>query len=1610
MRTTTGRFGIGPALGLTPMALFLACGGGGSSPPPDSGGKNTAPTNVVIVGPTTPKERHAATYALAATDAEGDLFTFATTTPGATVQGLTLTYSAPASGLQTIAAVATDTRGNSSLPGTLQVNVVANASPVFTSAATAQFTNPSSNVPPSYTYTPGATEPDGDEVVFNLLAGSVQQAVDFAGAPGAFATQADTSIATLNPGTPNTAFQIPSGVPVGASGKRVRFTVRAEDRLGGVLLGAKSDLVVTMTIFALNQPPVIGAITVPPFVQYHSFSGVQLAATDGNGDALTWSLVQAVPAASGLTLSADGKLSWASVPDTILRAVTVKADDLRGGTDTKTFNLQAQPDSLPAITSAAYTETVGGVQFHYPENHKGKIFVRTRFHWSDPLATEAEYLSGGPASAITGWRASILASDAEGDGIRFAVKSGSVTRFGSPFTDAGAPSYPGIDPVTGEITWTPNRLRGTLPADPGDALTNPAAFGNWSFTLVAQELDHGTPIPGQAGQATYTIRVLPNDPPVVGAMSSFVPGEAIQAGVSVGGGTNGTNFGRPALQLPTASEDATPGTPALWSWQVGGPGTPDPAAADFKIADPNTLAGDGHQDALKVDFGRRTLTAGGVVTGPLLDPQAGVHFPLADTTGNLPAWDSTLGLQNGFYNPWLLGTGPGGSFTVKWAPVRFQFLLSRYLGPTAYSFPVVAEDQYGYAANRTVVVYPIFGSLRFFNHRLLMRSDTLPDAVAPLGTFVAAGNTATGGNRYVLSYLPIGVSSAAGNEELLQGGAKTFGVGFFGRADGTGAPASGMAISFGLPIPTAGAWLTSDGANVGAAGLYPSHGLNAALNLPASAAGTPGTPAGATATYSQLRGGAVAGLAGQPTLQSVTVSGPYADNEVRVRTIPSSSPYLFSVQNAVKPVGGDGLTTPRFLQAADQGRRWIYGKAQSEVNFLQIGAGRTVAYSRTPASTQDVNVLQASQNTYARLRLTFGWPAVVSASAPGYPAQGAANAFQETDALQLAVPNLSGNARAFFTGNTPGVVPQGATTSPNNYFGKFGFTVKPTTFTGTGATLTAFPHQPIHAVTDALWLPNNADGSALPNAYTTPVGGGVLADVPFAGLRGWLAPSATTGLNTLLRGTETNLVNTQAPFARLALAGNAGNLSTTGDAADANANPALLGSTVLKDRMFFLWMKQAQGGATPNAYGAFGGTVMQFGTALSSLGGLTTVIESYDMGAGLTNPLAVLSFAAPGQNNNGATQSLNSSPSMQGWNRAQFEALRLVMGAPAAAGAAARVRVADPAADDSQGSGACTATRFDTGANTFDAMTSNSLVIYGLKDRRAAGGRLGEAGLEPGSPVLAQWWNTGATDLPATGFPGVIQAFSSAWLPADFAEVVHVNHNFVGKVQFPGTGGGDTVAKVALAAGLVAPKGHALLTEAGGVRPAVTPVRNLQLQDLKTNHAPGTVAPGTRLDIFNGNAGDPATGNPALGQPSYKLLDGNLTADHRLYADSNLQLLFQPAVSDARHPSGYIVSLYQVTAAGAGPFTTQLTLLREIRMGHEGGRGAQQVLNLPSLKSMAPGNNGQSLSFALKVRTLWIEGDDGAAGHSLDLAKQPFAQGFPYAYADLLSGVFVAAY
>ncbi len=301
---------------------------------------------------------------------------------------------------------------------------------------------------------------------------------------------------------------------------------------------------------------------------------------------------------------------------------------------------------------------------------------------------------------------------------------------------------------------------------------------------------------------------------------------------------------------------------------------------------------------------------------------------------------------------------------------------------------------------------------------------------------------------------------------------------------------------------------------------------------------------------------------------------------------------------------------------------------------------------------------------------------------------------------------------------------------------------------------------------------------------------------------------------------------------------------------------------------------------------------------------------------------------------------------------------------------------------------------------------------------------LGEAGLEPGAPVLAQWWNTGNGDVSASGFPGVISAFSNNWLTNEFTEVVHINHNFVGKAVNPLFafifGAAAPVQKHVLQIGLIAPKGHDLLNNGSqGVKPVVTPVRQLAINDLVTNFADGNASGnvGTKLDIFNGNSVNFFTGDPAITAPSYKLANGNATpaTDHTLNGFSNVQISWQPAVNDLRHPSGYIITIYAHDFGGILNDFNFTTPIREIRVGHLGGIGAKQTLVLPPFAVMdtidgiiAPGFG--PAWYYVKVRNVWMEGSEGAAGHSFDMGKAPFAVRYPMAYADVLSGTFTVAY
>lgn len=1595
-------------VGLPSLALVLACGGGGGGPADPGGGTNNPPTNLSISGPGSGISKHPLNYLLSASDPEGDTFTFSSTTPGAVIPGggVNLTWTPPQSGSLPLSVVATDSRGKASAPKEITVAIAPNASPTFTSPATAQFTNAASGNPPTYTYQPTATDADGDTVVFVLVPASVEEALDPPGGTGAFVPGSDALVSVAGPGSANAVFSITSAVPNGFVARRVRFKARAQDRLPGSseLLGAQTDLTVTMTVFGLNLPPVIAAFTLPEIRVNHPMVGFQFTASDANGDPLTWSLVSVTPSAAGLALSSGGLLTWPSAPDTTPRTVTLKVADGRGGEDSRTFILTPLPDSLPEFTpTPTYTTTVGGVPFHEPLNLQRNIWSRFRFHYEDPLATDGEFVASDSVLSPKGWRASVLAVDADQDGVVYGVKPGSVFRHGLPFLDTASPSYPTVNPTTGELTWRPNRTRSTGPSSQGDGVALSTDPANWRFTLVAQELLGGAPVPGLQGETTLTIRVLPNTPPQVGPLRTLIGSSTLNFGVQFGGGTALGGWGRPSLTEPLASETETPGTPSKWVWQVQGPGTPTVELQDISIWDADALATEGHMDALQLYFGTRSLTADGQVLGPVEGLKSGVHYPALDTTGNLPSLITSASIIEGFYNPWLHGASSLGRWEVQWAPVHSQVTLDRYLGSRVFSFPVTAQDQYGQALVHLRKISPLFGSVGLFNHRFQARRDTLEDAYAPKGEFLATGNAASGGNRYIFSYLPFGRSSAPGSEEFLQGAA-TYGGSLFGDFDSGGAPASGYFFSLGAPSPTAASWLTVDGLRVGSSGLYPPSPFNEVLHYPASAGGTPGTAQGAPRTVVQFKGGAGQGLMGQATKGTRTVSGPWADAEIRAFGVPSTSPWLATVRNGVRPWAGDGLATPRHLGLPTTDRRWLYGRYQSDVDLLQTLTGRPVLLSQLAVPTVDVDELSTAFTRWAALRVTFSWPTVVTQSAPGWPVAGGANGIQESDVWQVTTPNMSGNARFFFTGNTPGVSP-GSDKLAGNYLGKFGFTTLPGAFLGTGATRTAAPHQPIHAVTRSLWVPNNSDGrNNLPNAYTTPIGGGLFCDIPFAGIRGYLGTTATQGLGQLWVGGDEWLDQPQSVLNSLAVAMNPANPSATGLAEDAHANPALLDGPIEKDRVFFLWMKQDQGGSS-NAYGTWGGAVLKQGTSHVVLGGLTTIVEPLTMGQTLTNPQASLLFAR-NEGLQSVNQDLGTGTGMLGWRRSAFESLKDTMGG------VGRVRPVDPGSDASLSDGSVTEAQFDAGGRTWDGLPTNSLVVYALRDRSKGGtGLLGEAGIEPGSPVLAQWWNTGSGDVAASSFPGVLRSYASNWIPLDFSEVVQLNHGFTGKVQFPGLASSDLIARVLLQAALLAPKGSALLTVPGGAGPVVTPIRNLAVADLKANTATGSVALGNQLDLVAGNAANLALGGPKPGDPPFKLFDGNNKGpDHRLMADSTLEISFNPSATDARSPSGYIVTLYQVTPQGSNPARTRLTVLREIRVGHAGGRGAAQKIYLPNLRSMAPGSIGSNLAFALKVRSLWLEGDEGPDANSLDLEKQPFAQRIPSAWADFLSGVFVGAY
>ncbi len=382
-------------------------------------------------------------YQVRAQDAEADALTYALLNPptGMTINpasGL-LTWTATAAGEVTPTVVVNDGRGGTASQALDLVAVAAAAdrAPQITSSPrpAAQFAAP-------YLYQVAAGDPDGDPLTFHL----------------------DSTVAgvVLDPATGLLRWT-PSASQVGATSFVVRVT-DGRSLADGTPGQAVQTFVVTVADGVANHPPVTTTTPTTVAVVGRTYA-YDAAATDPDGDPLTWTLAAGAP--PGLSLDArGGTLRWNPTADQVgSHPVTLTARDPLGGTATQTFTIQVRGvDSPPNILST-------------PPTYAG-------------LATPYSY--------------AVRAVDPDGDPLRYRLA-------GSP------PAGLTIDPASGRITWASPGPAGSYPvrviADDGLG-----GIGEQDYTLiVAAPMDHppsitSPPMLTGAAGAIYSYQIAAIDP------------------------------------------------------------------------------------------------------------------------------------------------------------------------------------------------------------------------------------------------------------------------------------------------------------------------------------------------------------------------------------------------------------------------------------------------------------------------------------------------------------------------------------------------------------------------------------------------------------------------------------------------------------------------------------------------------------------------------------------------------------------------------------------------------------------------------------------------------------------------------------------------------------------------------------------------------------------------------------------------------------------------------------------------------------------------------------------------------------------------------------------
>ena len=311
--------------GLGGSALLPLLGGAvvvGAAVAVAGGSKNAAPT-VAATQTVAGTEDKASAITIAATDPNGDVLTYAASTPAngsVSVAGNVVTYTPKAnfSGSDTFTVTVSDAKGLSASQ-TVSVTVAAvNDVPTFAVASQSVSTNEDTA---TAAITLGAADVDGDALTYT------------AAVPSNGTVQVSGSTVIY---TPKANFN-------GSDS----FVVTASDGKGGT-----ATQTINVSVAAVNDAPVYSAPTQSVSTNEDTAKAITLAATDVDGDTLTYTAAapaRGTVAVSGSTVTYTPSLNFNGTDSFI-----VTASDGKGGTATQTINVAvASVNDAPAFGAPA---------------------------------------------------------------------------------------------------------------------------------------------------------------------------------------------------------------------------------------------------------------------------------------------------------------------------------------------------------------------------------------------------------------------------------------------------------------------------------------------------------------------------------------------------------------------------------------------------------------------------------------------------------------------------------------------------------------------------------------------------------------------------------------------------------------------------------------------------------------------------------------------------------------------------------------------------------------------------------------------------------------------------------------------------------------------------------------------------------------------------------------------------------------------------------------------------------------------------------------------------------------------------------------------------------